>query len=232
MIIIIVGSIGSGKSLTCVKEIVDRQFLTYTNFDMNKYDKQQRLKTEHLFSTETTTSEKGKVTQKIGLNYDYWKGLVSEKRRFDIALDEFHNVMNSRRAMSKRNIIMSDWLAQIRKILGSSEVNNLYIITQKLRRVDVNVRDLAHQCILCQKVEYPDLKIPTLVCDDKGRLVKKQLPYTMIYKHYFRDADSLTLYENFGVMSGHMGTTRFFANPYYRYYNSYALVDFGSDEYI
>ena len=229
MIIIICGGIGSGKSLTCVKEIVDRGFKTFVNFELCA-DNIERLRTEHLFNIDTETSPKGKITKTLTLNYDFWKKLAVNNEKFDIALDEFHNVMNSRRAMSKRNVILSDWLAQIRKILGQSEINNLYIITQKLRRVDVNVRDLAHQCILCQKVTH-DIKVPTIVYENK-KYVKKNLPYTIIYKHYFKDAESMSMYENFGMMNGHIKTTRFFANPYFRYYNSYELVDFGNDEYV
>jgi len=222
MIIIITGAIGSGKTLSVVKEIVDRGNKAFTNFELYNTP-YNRLKYTHLFTKEDEDDKK----EKIKLNFQFWK---DQKGGFDIYLDEFHNVMSSRRSMSKKNVILSDWLSQIRKILGQTEKNNLYLITQKLKRIDVNSRDLAHQCIKCHKQCFENVKIPTEICED-GKMVVKRVPLTIIYKYYFKDSDALSAYENYDINTC-QGMTRFVANPYFKYFNSWELVDFGSEEYI
>ena len=224
MIVIIAGGIGSGKTLSIVKDIVDRQQKTFTNFSIfgKPYT---RLKYEHMFEK---VSDGKKTTFK--LNYDYWNKEAKKQGGFDIYLDEFHNLMSSRRAMSKKNVLLSDWLSQIRKILGQSELNNLVLITQKCRRIDVNSRDLAHYAIMCNKVQYNDIMIPTEI-REKGKIITKKLPLTMIYKNFFADAESLMNYESYGI-GRPITRTRFVGNPYYKYFDSYELIDFGSEEYV
>jgi len=229
MIIIITGGIGSGKTLSIIKDIVTRKQNIFTNFDI-KGISFKRLKYEHIIKEEEEWIEgKIKPVIKTILNYEFWQK-QKLKGGFDVFLDEFHNVMNSRRSMSKKNVLMSDWLSQIRKILGDSERNNLYVISQKLKRIDVNCRDLAHMAIKCEKQEFKDVLIPTEVCEN-GKIIKKRLPLVVIWKKYFRDADALSLYEMYGNKT-YYKQTRFIGNPYYKYYDSYELIDFGSDGYI
>ena len=223
MIIILVGGIGSGKTLSVVKEIVSRKQKTFTNFDLYGMP-YERLKYEHIFKQEVDGKKKI-----MKLNFDFWKK-QTEKGGFDIYLDEFHNIMNSRRAMSKRNVILSDFLSQIRKVLGQSEVNNLYLITQKIKRIDVNSRDLAHWVIECDKHQFNDVLIPTKVIED-GKEVIKRLPMTVIYKRMFSSPESYNAFNEFGSNTC-LSTTRFIANWYYKYFNSYELIDFGSEDYI
>lgn len=225
MIILLVGGIGSGKSLSAIKEMVTRRQTTYTNFQVYNYPV-QRLKRSDLFVME---EGKDKEKPKMKLNFQYWQE-QTKKGGFDIYLDEFHNLMSARRSMSKKNVLFSDWLSQIRKILGATETNNLYLITQKLRRIDVNSRDLAHYCILCRKQQFKDVLLPTPVMEE-GKLVTKKLPLTIIYKYHFNSPEMLQTFEDFG-MKTYLYISRFIANPYFRHYNSYELIDFGSEEYI
>jgi len=222
MIIITCGGIGCGKSLSIVKEIVSRNQVCYVNFNV-RHNLARRLKYEHLFKMD----EKGNI---LGVNFEFWQDVKDKHGGFDIYLDEFHNVMNSRRSMSKKNIYLSDWLAQIRKILGDSEKNNLYLISQKLRRIDVNCKDLSHQAISCMKYTYPHKVLTTVYENDKK--VNKMLPLTMIYKYYFKDADSMAAYENYGLDTCEK-VTRFIGNKFYKYYDSYEMLSFENDkEYV
>lgn len=223
MICLLIGGIGEGKTLSAVKEIVSRKQKTFTNFELHNI-KHERLRYEHLFTKE----QQGKK-EVMKLNFDFWNK-QNKIGGFDIYLDEFHNLMGSRRSMSKKNVLMSDWLSQIRKILGQSELNNLYLVTQKLRRIDVNSRDLAHLAIKCEKQQFMDVKIPTEVYED-GKIVVKRLPLTVIYKYYFPDADALNAYDFYGINTC-IGKTRFIANGFYKYFSSFALVDFGTEEYV
>lgn len=219
MIIIVSGGIGMGKTLSVVKEIIERNQNTFTNF--NLFDVPfTRLRYDHLFKEDN---------KKLKLNFKFWKDQV-KKGGFDIYLDEFHNVMGSRRSMSKQNVLLSNWLSQIRKILGSSERNHLYLLTQKLRRIDINSRDLSQLSIKCDKQLLKNVLIPTEITQ-KGKTIIKKLPMTIIYKSYFKDADTLDAYEKFGVGKKIM-TTRFIGNWYYKYFDSYELIDFGSEDYV
>lgn len=227
-IIIIAGGIGSGKSLTAVKEIVTRDTISYSNFGLYGVDV-KRLKYSHLFRDVKVDIGNMKFKIKRIINYDYWNGVIKEYKGFDIVLDEFHNLMSSRRAMSKRNVLLSDWLSQIRKILGASEQNNLYLVTQKIRRIDINSRDLAHCFIVCRKQEFRE-KIPTKV-RESGRLSTRMLPIVVIIKYWFGSEKAVNDFEDFGRKT-YYNITKFVANHYYRYYDSYELIDFGSEDYI
>ena len=216
------GGIGSGKSLSIVKEIITRNQVCFANFHVcHKLVK--RLKYEHLFKLD----EKGNIQ---GVNFEFWQGIKDKYGGFDIYLDEFHNVMNSRRSMSKKNVYLSDWLAQIRKILGDSEKNNLYLISQKLRRIDVNCKDLSHKAITCMKHTFSQKVLTTVYID--GKKINKMLPLVMIYKYHFKDADAMAAYEGYGIDTCE-GVTRFIGNKFYRYYDSYEMLEFKNDkEYV
>lgn len=91
------------------------------------------------------TDEKEPV-YKYTLNIDYWKKI---KEPINVVLDEAHTILNSRRAMSKVNIIVSDWLSLIRRVLGSTEsgFGELTFISQLSNRIDVIARDMATNII-------------------------------------------------------------------------------------
>jgi len=204
MIIIIVGGIGSGKSLTMVKELVSNSKEThaFTNFSTKKIKNVERIRMDMILNYEM--DKKGQQ-RPVSINYDYWKTLRKENKRFSIYLDEVHNILNSRASMSKNNQLITTWLAQIRKVFGDSEKDHLYLITQKIMRIDVALRDLAHIIIECNK------------------FIKNKKVY--IIQDYY---NSLEAY-----FSNHkMGSKAFLGNKYFGYYDSYELIDFGNSVYL
>jgi len=78
------------------------------------------------------------------LNIDFWK---NTKEPINVVLDEAHSIINARRAMSKTNVILNDWLSLVRRILGSTEADfgELVFITQLPNRIDVIAREMATQ---------------------------------------------------------------------------------------
>lgn len=76
------------------------------------------------------------------VNVDYWRDI---KDPINVIIDEAHTVLNSRRAMSKQNIIMGDWLALLRRVVGADSrgMGDLILITQLPRRLDPIARDMA-----------------------------------------------------------------------------------------
>ena len=145
MIICLVGGIGSGKTLSVVKEIVTSNNYPITNFRLKNVN-YHRLKYSDLI-TEVTDDKK----KTLKVNWLFWENLRKKHKFFSIYLDEAHNLIGSRASMSKRNQLLSNWISQIRKILSDNPFNHIYIITQNPRRIDINFRELTQVVIECRK---------------------------------------------------------------------------------
>lgn len=80
----------------------------------------------------------------LKLNVDYWKNI---KEPISCVLDEAHAIINARRVMSKANIIITDWLSLLRRVLGATEsgYGELVLITQLPNRIDIIAREMAQQ---------------------------------------------------------------------------------------
>lgn len=176
MIICISGGVGSGKSATAVKHALEesKSSMVLTNFMIKGIKNYYRLKKVDVIQIDTTLLDGcRKLVEKKSVNWDFWEA----HRNSDVFLDEVHNLVSSRNSMSKTNQIFSEWLSQIRKIWGSSgdqnlldvlrrldnkiftkvwpialaRSRNLYYITQKERKADINFRELTHVHVRCKK---------------------------------------------------------------------------------
>jgi len=154
MIRIMLGKMGSGKTASMVREIVnnDDKKTTYSNIIMKK-------KTDHVITISRDmiiqkelqhTTKTGKEIYALKLNDAYWKDLSKKKIGINVVLDEAHTLLNSRRAMSKENEILNDFMSLLRRILGDSGdgYGELILISQLGRRLDINAREL------CTSVHY------------------------------------------------------------------------------
>jgi hypothetical protein len=194
MIVCFLGGIGSGKSLSLVKEIENRKQFMFTNFELKNYKNYHRIKFNDIFK------EMGE--KRYDINWQFWNEQALKHNGYSIALDEVHNLINSRTSQSAMNILMGKWVSQIRKILADSEDNHLYLLSQTLRKIDVTFRDLAHLFCVCSRVK------------DGSKIWIKQKWY-----------EGLDNYVN-GVRKA---TTVFLGNPYFRYYDTKKLV-FGDEK--
>jgi len=146
------GSVGAGKSLSAVRDIVLNvsNRTTYSNIRTYGVKNNILIKPEMIIKKEIDRVMKKKSTgeevtiYKKSLNIDFWKNI---KECIDVVIDEAHTVFSSRRSMSKQNILMSEWLALIRRVLGSAdgEIGNLILITQMVGKIDLNARDMCNQ---------------------------------------------------------------------------------------
>lgn len=94
----------------------------------------------------------GKLTPvyKYSLNTDFWKGIIeNEPNGINVVIDEAHSILNARRSMSKVNIIITDWIALIRRVLGGAESGHgtLTLISQLSNRIDIIAREMTTQII-------------------------------------------------------------------------------------
>ncbi len=78
------------------------------------------------------------------LNIDFWK---KKSGVCNVVLDEAHTILNSRRSMSHINIIVTDWLSLLRRILGQAKsgFGELVLISQLPTRLDIIAREMASQ---------------------------------------------------------------------------------------
>lgn len=153
MIKIILGNVGSGKTAFAVRHMAlnlnNRK--TYSNIKTN-LDHQIDISPEMIIKKEIVDYKKNKKSgdkepvYKFQLNTEFWRGI---NEPINVILDEAHTILNSRRAMSKVNIVVSDWLALIRRVLGSTDsgFGELWLISQLWNRIDIIARDMATNVI-------------------------------------------------------------------------------------
>lgn len=150
MIIAIVGGVGSGKTLSTVKNIVQFKGKEFTNFNLKGGIEYQRIKKTDLLRWDEKTK------RYLGVNWKFWDDVRKKYKKFSIFFDEVDNMISARASMTKENRLMTQWISQIRKILSDDPDNHIYIITQTPRKIDINWRELTHIVIHCQKVEIKD----------------------------------------------------------------------------
>ena len=205
MIICYLGGIGSGKSISAVRQIIDSGQFVFTNFKLKNYKgKYHRLKYEDIIEKNSNNSKK--QADNYSVNWDFWDKARDKHKSFSIFIDEIHNVISSRSSMSIHNKLMSRWISQIRKITSDSEVNHFYMISQKIRKIDIDFRELAHIFIECNKIKK----------NDKTYIIQ-------------------TFYEGIERYELGIKSTRkwFIADPYFKFFDSYEMIKFGdSQEYV
>lgn len=155
MIKLILGNIGSGKTAYAVREMYLNKLhrKTYSNIH-TRLKNQVDISPEMIVAKDISGYRKNRKTgeqeaiYKYRMNKEYWMEI---KEPINIVLDEIHSVMNARRAMSKINVILTDWLALIRRVLGGSEsgYGELTLISQLWNRIDIIARDMSTMVIYC-----------------------------------------------------------------------------------
>lgn len=150
MIRLSLGNIGSGKTLAEVREmkINFSGRPTYTNI-LTSIPTQLNLKRNMIINKiilGTTKKRSGEVVEnfKLEVNEKFWK---KKRSPINLVIDEAHTVLNSRKAMTRQNILMSDWMSLMRRILGGKGkgYGDFVLITQFPRRLDVNAKDMCQQ---------------------------------------------------------------------------------------
>lgn len=148
MIKIILGNVGSGKTALAVREMALNKLhrRNYTNIITNlKHN--IHIKPDMIIRREIVDYKKNRKSgeaepvYKNSLNIEYWQKI---KEPINVILDEAHSILNARRSMSKINLIITDWLALIRRVLGQTQsgYGELVFISQLEKRIDVIARDM------------------------------------------------------------------------------------------
>ena len=129
------GNVGSGKTVAEVRNMYlsNQRIKTYSNIvtklknqiDINPSKKEKKT----VVDTKKKRNGELENVYETKLNMDFWKKNTDVK---NIVIDEAHSIINSRRSMSKINVLLTDWIALIRRILGSNDTGHgeLVLITQ------------------------------------------------------------------------------------------------------
>ena len=148
MIEIVVGNVGSGKTANSVKELAKNQDdrITFSNITTKKIKNNIPIKIEMIIKKIPKLNAKGEETGSFTdeLNIEFWEKMRKKyPQGINFIFDEAHTLFNARRSMSKQNVIMTDFLALIRKIVTSSTgKGKLVFISQLPRRIDSIAREM------------------------------------------------------------------------------------------
>lgn len=153
MIRIIVGNLGSGKTALAVREmcINPTKRKIYSNIQTSLKN-QIDIAPEMIIKKQIVDYKKNKKTgdkepvYKYSLNVDYWKRI---KEPISVIIDEAHTIFSSRRSMTRTNIIFSEWVALLRRVLGQADsgYGELTFISQMTGKLDIIAREMATNII-------------------------------------------------------------------------------------
>lgn len=244
MIRISLGNIGSGKTANEVREI----FLNkshrkiYSNIK-TKIDHQININPSMIVHKEVSgQNKKGEDIHTLTLNKKFWMGI---KDPISVVLDEAHSIMNPRRSMSKVNIILTDWMALIRRVLGQAEsgYGELVLITQLERRLDVIAREMAiqvryHVCHFnkyckdcgCEWIENSEMSEGLWQCPTCARWGIKKYNHSIEVWH-FGNMKEFSAWKNMGMKTFYK---HYFVNDienYFPLYNTLQWDDMFSELY-
>lgn len=142
MITIFLGMLGSGKTASAVRELVNDKSgrITYSNLAVRNIKNVYHIKPQDIISK--TEDEKGKIT--FDLNKEFW---LKQKKPLNILWDEIHLTANSRKSMSNINMVFSKFMAMARRLVGFDKrgYGHLIFIAQAERTIDVNIKELASE---------------------------------------------------------------------------------------
>lgn len=159
------------------------------------------------------------------VNKEFWQ---KQTKPVSVILDEAHSIVNARRAMSKLNVCVTDWLALIRRVLGQSEAGygELVFITQLPNRIDIIAREMATQvryhichftktCKRCGSSwkEHSEMPEPSWSC------INCHSPQVKKHNHVIE-------VWHFSNMQSYMGWKEFGMQTYYRHYMINDIEDF------
>ena len=221
MIEIVIGNVGSGKTATAVKEMfLNKDGRVYfSNIKTKGISHNHQIKTDMIIKKTPVLNKKGGHTGKfeVTLNDTFWiKQREKFKQGINVIIDEAHTLFNARRSMSKKNVILSDFLALIRKILTSSTgKGRLVFMTQLPERIDKIARDMctlvrAYKCHYikeCQKCksryrECNETVEKIYYCPECNSTKIKEINHE-IEAFHFSSIEQYDLWKNFGVKTYH-----------------------------
>lgn len=239
MIKIFLGNVGSGKTACYVRELIlnPANRVTFSNIRTkgipnNFLISKDMIVKKDIVDYKTKKDGTSVPVEKESLNVDFWKDAVVKHKNLNVCIDEAHTVLNARRSMSSSSIILTDFLALLRRVLGSAEsgYGELTLITQLERRLDVIAKEMAtnvrfHRCHYiksCKGCGYSwqetnDNPEPRWICPlCNSPYVKKHSHRIEVF--HFQNIDSYNMWKSFRMSTYHR---HYFVNDIEKYFNKY-----------
>jgi len=147
MIRIFLGKLGSGKTLHSVKQMaIDRSHLKYYTNIKVKFKNAIHLDLKDIIKEDIDDSGKGKPKVSYSLNWEFWR---KQKKPLHIIWDEIHLTASSRKSMSTKNMILMEFVAMARRIVGedSAGYGTLTFIAQTDFSIEKYIRHLANEIV-------------------------------------------------------------------------------------
>lgn len=240
MITLFIGNIGSGKTACGVRQVKKQSWKTfYSNINI-KAKNCIKIRPEMIIK-KVKTGEKRKRDGTVEeifrseLNKEFWQ---DAKKPLSIILDETDQFMNARMSMSKTNRILNQWLAMLRRVIGSSDVHNeLILITQLTRKMDVIPREMAHKvkyfichyrktCKRCLVTYHEHSNMPERIdtCISCGGHAFTEHSHR-IHVLCFTDTEALDMYLETGAKTFYQNYFIKDIGDYFKYYDTYQWDD-------
>jgi len=233
VISILLGNVGSGKTACAVRQMaLHQEVKNYSNIKTTLQNNVM-LDSNMICSKEMVGQKKtGEPVYEYKLNTEFWKELHEP---INVILDEAHSILNSRRAMSKVNIICTDWIALIRRVLGedSRGMGDLILITQLPQRIDVICREMAtqvsyhccHYVKLCNDCgmswnEDSDMPEQAKNCYNCGSINMKRINFQIEVK-VFPSMSAYTAYKLYNVVTYYK---HYFVRDIEKYFPMYSTL--------
>ena len=229
-ITLLFGNVGSGKTASCVRMMKmspQKNYITNINVHGKGFNHVTKLKADMILKKELIKEKKsGEKVYKLTLNVDFWKDLIKKQEKVNIIIDESHVFFNPRRSMSRINIIMTDFLALLRRVLGGTDdTGELILVTQLSRRLDVICKEMSTKVTYCINHYQSNCKKCSFSWQESNETPNKQhfCKYcgshnikkikSVIEVYDFQNIDSFMMFKDYGQKS---------------YYNRYLIKDIES----
>lgn len=241
MIKIFLGNVGSGKSACAVREMIlnEANRPTYSNIVTKGVKNNIQLKAADIIKRTVIEPKSGRGQPKVTyqFNKDFWVKVHEKHPAINVILDEAHTLFDSRRAMSKLNNIMNNFMAMLRRILGSNDAGGgeLILISQLKNRIDSVAREMAtqirwHVCHYrktCQRcgfgwAETNETPIKLYKCPRcKEPYIKKENHIIEVWM--FSDMNA---FEQWRMFRAKTYFRRFYVKDIERYFTAYSTLQF------
>jgi hypothetical protein len=246
MIRIFLGNVGSGKTACYVRELAinPSHRNTYCNIHTTQLQNVKKIKPDMLIKKEVIGYKKdGEEKLKLTFNKEFWQKTKKKEKAINVCLDEAHTLLDARRSQSTRNLIMGDFMAMLRRILGQTEAGygDLTLITQLSRRIDIIAREMAsqvryHRCHYLKSCKYcgitwqehNDEPEPFRNC------ISCSSPHILKHSHtievwHFGSMDHYEAWVEYGQKSYHWHYFVRDIEKYFKYYNTEQWEDLFSE---